>query len=775
MGATLYGERNGIRARFQSHPQSSEQDLRVALKLAEQQQRLLRGGQTTWRNHADIKDKIYTISRHNVNGARSRHHPSPDPRPRQKFQDDGINRLDRRYSFSSEDGKQEALLAPAPVVDMVPSSYHSTTTIPNVISPPSQQYKPLPRDEKRRNMLPILSPKEQRKADKRARKELEEKAKQARKMVKADIKDKAKKSRKRLKATYKVASSNPEDFVAWAEAYQKLAIFPGEGPGIATDSANETRPQTSMQWLKALLPKRLAGKTKSPVYTAMPTPTIAELPADERKRAELGEYQSVSVSRSRRPEYQAAAPSKGKAKAVDAAEGDSSEQIPWTMQPPGTARIHHLPDFSLPDSSLSENESKVKTAPTSTSETPFSEAGSTETIAQYLTREKDFLRDEIGRLGAQAAAKLRQCATEMEQAEGLRNADLKRALSEQHRRHAQELEKFTAALNTLHNQGRKELPKAAAGGHKEHDPNEEVLKNGEHVVARREHDLALQLREASLREKEVVLQERDAASREREAASRERQAASLVAGALSQEQRAILQGWSPLPEDQLPSLLNPVTSPLMREKIAREPDPRPKIDNFLTRFSKNGRARAAGDASTTPHASPRPLLDDLPLRVAPNTPGRSPPRRGVDSKTSFDHQELRALRQLTRMFVDQFITGLLPLRSAGFRSHAVPKRKSPSTATFTKSSGESRPRSAPSTRRRVGKGKGKELSEDEGDSDAEPRKRRRQNPSVWNPRQRILACPYSKYDICRYSEMNVMEKGYRGCTSCYLTDISRLK
>jgi hypothetical protein len=132
---------------------------------------------------------------------------------------------------------------------------------------------------------------------------------------------------------------------------------------------------------------------------------------------------------------------------------------------------------------------------------------------------------------------------------------------------------------------------------------------------------------------------------------------------------------------------------------------------------------------------------------------------------------------LSRKFAEQIITGFLPFRGAGFRNHAVPKRKSGSSATFAKSTTQSRLHGGHSTQRRVdkGKGKAKEISEDEEDSDAEPRKRRRQNPSSRNTTQRILACPYSKYDICRYSEMNFIEKGYRGCTSCLLVDISRVK
>jgi hypothetical protein len=40
---------------------------------------------------------------------------------------------------------------------------------------------------------------------------------------------------------------------------------------------------------------------------------------------------------------------------------------------------------------------------------------------------------------------------------------------------------------------------------------------------------------------------------------------------------------------------------------------------------------------------------------------------------------------------------------------------------------------------------------------------------------KLLACPYFKYDLTRYSDLNVLERNYRGCSSCFLRDISRLK
>jgi hypothetical protein len=798
MAATLYGEHNAIRTPFQLHSRSSDQDLRVALKLAKQQQSLLRSGRTTRRN-ADIKDEIYPTPRQNVSGARRRHHPSPDPIPHQHVQDDDINRLDRRYSFSSADRKQEALLAPASRVDISPSALYGAITVPNAVNPPSQQYKSFPTDKSRQNM----SAKEQRKAEKRSRKELEEKVKEARKMVKTDIKDKAKKSRKRLKATYKAASSNPEAFVAWAEAYQRLRAVPDEGTSMDSEPTDEPPKPSSIQWLKSLLPKRLAGGKKPPEVPAylLHTPRF-ELPGDQQQRAELAADESVRVRNPDPPENQAAASSKAKARTAEVANGESSELVPWTLQtsgaiaPPSNARIRHLHDFSLLDCSPSESSSQVQTTPMSISETPISEAETTQTIKQYLAREKGYLRDEIGRLGVQTAAKLRQCATEMEQAERSRNADLERTLSEQHRRHAQELEKFTAALNALQDQGKRSLKILLPDGHEEHEASRQVLKTKELSVTRRKHDVTSQLQEASLREKEVVAREREAALREREAASREREAASRECEAASREceaasreretasrereaislaTEASSQGRFLLPEEQPPPLQKQGTPPPMQETSTREPDAGLQMKGLPQRLSKIRTVGMTKDASKKAKGPLTSQLANLSLHDAADTLEPLVPGSGVDTGNSFDHEELRALSQSARTFVDQLIAELLSLQGAGFRSHAVPKRKSASSATFVKATGQPRPRSGPSARRAVNKGKGKELSEDEGDSDEEPRKRRRPNLPVRDSQQRILACPYSKYDICRYSELNVTEKGYRGCTSCFLTDISRLK
>lgn len=68
---------------------------------------------------------------------------------------------------------------------------------------------------------------------------------------------------------------------------------------------------------------------------------------------------------------------------------------------------------------------------------------------------------------------------------------------------------------------------------------------------------------------------------------------------------------------------------------------------------------------------------------------------------------------------------------------------------------------------------------DSDDPSDQPQKRRRRqlnhDPEEDSSCLRLLACPYQKYDPQRYSERNVLEKEYRGCASCFITDINRLK
>jgi hypothetical protein len=86
-----------------------------------------------------------------------------------------------------------------------------------------------------------------------------------------------------------------------------------------------------------------------------------------------------------------------------------------------------------------------------------------------------------------------------------------------------------------------------------------------------------------------------------------------------------------------------------------------------------------------------------------------------------------------------------------------------------------------------GTGSGKQLSrkrssppsDNEDDPTDHPRRKKGRQSSSGHEEEtlavRLLACPYHKEDSSRYSQMNIAEKEYRGCSSRYLPNIARLK
>lgn len=88
------------------------------------------------------------------------------------------------------------------------------------------------------------------------------------------------------------------------------------------------------------------------------------------------------------------------------------------------------------------------------------------------------------------------------------------------------------------------------------------------------------------------------------------------------------------------------------------------------------------------------------------------------------------------------------------------------------------PSSRPPRRSRGGKRNcpdGRHNQDPEDGSGADGRKRAKHTPSVSSEEASLLACPFYKFDPLRYSEVNHLEKDYRGCSGAYLTGISRLK
>ena len=113
----------------------------------------------------------------------------------------------------------------------------------------------------------------------------------------------------------------------------------------------------------------------------------------------------------------------------------------------------------------------------------------------------------------------------------------------------------------------------------------------------------------------------------------------------------------------------------------------------------------------------------------------------------------------------------------GIREHAGTKRKASAANSYRKSTSSSKSPQVNGKALSQGSPSNGEGSGDDGgeESNDDNNLKRRKQVSQSSMSQRLLACPYSKFDPARYSERNQHEKQYRGCSGRYLTDISRLK
>jgi hypothetical protein len=122
--------------------------------------------------------------------------------------------------------------------------------------------------------------------------------------------------------------------------------------------------------------------------------------------------------------------------------------------------------------------------------------------------------------------------------------------------------------------------------------------------------------------------------------------------------------------------------------------------------------------------------------------------------------------------------GQLTLVTSGFREHAT-KRKADSTAGA--SSIQTTPTTGLSTAsflqppaRNMSRGNQGNDGDDDGHSPKRPKHQASPVPESGS-KTVLLACPYSKYNYEIYSHKNATNLNYRGCSSCVLSDISRLK
>ena len=150
------------------------------------------------------------------------------------------------------------------------------------------------------------------------------------------------------------------------------------------------------------------------------------------------------------------------------------------------------------------------------------------------------------------------------------------------------------------------------------------------------------------------------------------------------------------------------------------------------------------------------------------------PQSPAKNKLDVSRGSRSPLRHLSKQLVGKLSKRVPTFPKAVSTDYAGTKRKTSSQKLLAKPATRAQSRLTPIV------DKGKENDNDDsydGDDncDAGKRKRRKEIPSDAALRQRYLACPYSKHDICRYSPVNFTEKRYRGCSKCLFPDISRLK
>jgi hypothetical protein len=273
------------------------------------------------------------------------------------------------------------------------------------------------------------------------------------------------------------------------------------------------------------------------------------------------------------------------------------------------------------------------------------------------------------------------------------------------------------------------------------------LHHKQHLIAMQEEQQAASRRqqELALRERAVVLREQEAALREQESALREQRAAFREREAALREQERVR--WSQTPSSASQQRHGTVSIACHACHNPKDIQIKPEIDAL----SSAGDAASMAGIST---AVPSLIVADVPQKDA---------------------------MQTIRQMVKEILAGSVPrihLDDGRIQTHAHAGSKRKAGTDSGGSSASSNKFNQPiAADNYFGRSDGHEGEEEEDDDDDQGTpKRRKQSPiPAVNVTQRLLACPYAKCDPIRYSERNVNEKQYRGCSGRYLTDISRLK
>lgn len=133
-------------------------------------------------------------------------------------------------------------------------------------------------------------------------------------------------------------------------------------------------------------------------------------------------------------------------------------------------------------------------------------------------------------------------------------------------------------------------------------------------------------------------------------------------------------------------------------------------------------------------------------------------------QTALVHQMQEAATGVGSQFPD--FKNMDHVRSHATKRKAAGGQASLSPSNSTGSTQKSSPKRSPS---------GGPNEDEDDEAGAGTPKKVKQDPDALSSPEKLYACPYCKFDKSRYSELNTQEKQYRGCSSGYWPDISRLK
>jgi hypothetical protein len=489
-------------------------------------------------------------------------------------------------------------------------------------------------------------------------------------------------------------------------------------------------------------------------------------------------------------------PAVGRESSVDAGVLTQDSNIPKAVRSSGTSDLQGSPKIDTRKPISASYHLSKPLLPTAQLQTKMPEKGWSqdrlaETTAQILQQEIQILQqekacmlEEIGLLRKNTAPELEKKGNRLPNENATRNPELGIALAfRQQALVRQDFEEEIAALKAQQERDSLVAQKAMSKRKLELDQMEAELLQRERDVVLRESTAMSWNRVTATGQVDVSEPDRDAAEREQDVISRdltawllERSASLPRSEVLSQgdRQRQCVSKTHTMPKSRILSLRELNRAPMKSEAFtdsekATTPNLETNVDEgFRTDLDghKPSQTRTASEherLATTP--SFRALLE-LKQRA----------RNGAH--TSSCSSDLYHLSQSFEQLEEQPTESAPAFQHAVYIDHPGTKRKIDSKEASGRPSIQAQSGLVSSIRRNAKKGQYDDYGggDDEyDDSDDGNPKRRKEIPSKSTPPQRDLACPYSKHDIGRYSQRNLREKRYRGCSKCLFPDVSRLK